>query len=150
MLHGVVSLLPPFWDNILVQSSKMPDPSGQNRHTVPEYRQQTTNQFCTTSQKSQDLKQDCDTPGFHIPGLWSMKPCRVVYRYRHIGVHYYMFRAILYWNTLKMQAVSSSQTTGSMYQSTQCHIQELQIFNTLFFSLHNTKASESLSFNTIF
>jgi hypothetical protein len=150
MLHGVASSLPPFWDNVLVPSSKMPDPSRQNWHTVPEYRWQTTNQFRTTSQKSQDLKQDSEIPGSQMPGFCGMKPCRLVYRYQHIGVHYYMLRAILYWNTLKMQAVSSSKTMVPMYQSTQCRIPKLQIFNTLFFSLHNAKASDTLSLNTVF
>jgi len=145
MLHGVPSLLPPFWENVLVPASKMPDPSRQNQHTVPEYRQQTTNQFCTTSHKNQDLKRDSEIPGSQITGFWFMKLCRLVYRYHLIGVHYYMLGAILYWNTLKMQTVSSSKTMVPMYQSTQCHISKLQIFNTLFFSLHNTKASESLS-----
>jgi hypothetical protein len=51
-------------------------------------------------------------------GVWSMKPYRLVYRYQHNGVHCYMLRAILYWNTLKMQAVSSSK---KLYLCTNLH-----------------------------
>lgn len=57
-----------------------------------------------------------EIPGSQIPDFWGMKPCKLVYRYQHIGVHYYMLRAILYHNTLKMQAVSSSKNNGIYVQ----------------------------------